>query len=154
MLHDFETGATEVHSLSGAAFGSERFIPAGAPSVAAALANMDVRHAAADLDLDGNTDVIVAVAGPINGNQSAVLIRVPTTAPQPPARRAAGHAARPPPPIRGMGHSRSWRRGSTGGRSRTLNLLIRSQMLYPIELRPHASQHFPGRPDGGPSLTQ
>ncbi len=28
---------------------------------------------------------------------------------------------------------------STGGRIRTLNLLIRSQVLYPIELRPHCS---------------
>ena len=26
---------------------------------------------------------------------------------------------------------------NTGGRIRTLNLLIRSQVLYPIELRPH-----------------
>ena len=31
---------------------------------------------------------------------------------------------------------------STGGRIRTLNLLIRSQVLYPIELRPHGQDFW------------
>jgi hypothetical protein len=35
---------------------------------------------------------------------------------------------------------------NTGGRIRTLNLLIRSQVLYPVELRPHGLRLYTKHP--------
>lgn len=76
MLHDFETGATEVQNFNGTAFAFEKFISAGAPSVDAAVG---------DIDGDGVADLITVHPGlGTTGRRVSVVTGITTATPSAP----------------------------------------------------------------------